>query len=293
MMPPRQALGRGLSALIPGSLRDVGADPQEREGGAQDIAVSEIRPNPYQPRTRFSEAELRDLAASIKEQGVLQPILVVRGAAGGYELVAGERRLRAVRSLGWASIPAVVKPAAGPRQMAEWAIIENVQRDDLNAIEQARAYSRLMEEFKLSAEEVAQKVGRDRATIANTVRLLKLPTEVQALLEKGELDMGHARALLAVEGAAAQKAIGLKAAREGWSVRAVEQAGRERSGLGPAGRRGRPGPAAGDADARAVEDRIRRKLGAKVTLRTAGKGGRIEIHYFTAEELERLIDLLA
>jgi ParB family chromosome partitioning protein len=178
--------------------------------------------------------------------------------------------------------------------MAEWAIIENVQRDDLNAIERARAYSRLMEEFKLSAEEVAQKVGRDRATIANTVRLLKLPAEVQTLLEKGELDMGHARALLAVEGAAAQKAIGLKAAREGWSVRAVEQAGRERGLPGSAGRRegGRPA-AAGDADVRAVEDRIRRKLGAKVTLRPAGKGGRIEIHYFTAEELERLIDLLA
>jgi ParB family chromosome partitioning protein len=293
MMPPRQALGRGLSALIPGSLRDVGADPQNRESGPQDIPVSEIRPNPYQPRTRFSEAELRDLAASIKEQGVLQPILVVRGAAGGYELVAGERRLRAVQSLGWASIPAVVKPAAGPRQMAEWAIIENVQRDDLNAIEQARAYNRLMEEFQLSADEVAGKVGRERSTIANTVRLLKLPAEVQALLEKGELQMGHARALLAVEGAAAQKAIGLKAAREGWSVRAVEQAGRERSVPGPSGRRAGGRPAAVDADARAVEDRIRRKLGAKVTIKAAGKGGRIEIHYFNAEELERLIDLLA
>jgi ParB family transcriptional regulator, chromosome partitioning protein len=292
MMAPRQALGRGLSALIPGSLRDVGADPKERESGPQDIDVSEIAPNPYQPRAHFSEGELRDLAASIKEQGVLQPILVVRGQAGGYVLVSGERRLRAVRSLGWARIPAVVKAAADPRQMAEWAIIENVQRDDLSAIEQARAYSRLMDEFKLTPEEVAQKVGRDRATIANTVRLLKLPAEIQALLEQGELDMGHARALLAVEGPAAQKAIGLRAAREGWSVRAVEQAGRERSKPGRTGLRGAGRAGGNDADARAVEDRLRRKLGAKVALKPLGKGGRIEIHYFNAEELERLIDLL-
>ncbi|HTB21770.1 MAG TPA: ParB/RepB/Spo0J family partition protein [bacterium] len=284
---PRQALGRGLNALIPGHLRDLDAP---KDAAASDIAVAEIRPNPYQPRVHFSEAELRDLAASIKEQGVLQPILVVRGAQGGYELVSGERRLRAVQSLGWTHIPAVVKPAAGPRQMAEWAIVENVQRDDLSALEQARAYTRLMDEFKLTTEEVAQKVGRDRATISNTMRLLKLAPELQALLEKGELQMGHARALLAIESPSAQKAIGLKAAREGWSVRAVEQAGRER---GPAGR-GVRGTArlVVDLDARAVEDRLRRKMGAKVTLKAAGQGGRIEIHYFNAEELERLIDLL-
>lgn len=285
----RQALGRGLNALIPGHLRDLAVAPQD--AAAREIAVAEIRPNPYQPRTHFSETELRDLAQSIKEQGVLQPVLVVRGKEGGYELVSGERRLRAVRQLGWTHIPAVVKAAAGPQEMAEWAIIENVQRDDLSPLEQARAYNRLMEEFKLSPEAVAQKVGRERATIVNTVRLLKLPAEVQALLEKGELQMGHARALLAFEGREAQKAVGQKAAREGWSVRAVEEAGRERARPGSPVRRGatRPG---GDADVQAVEERLRRKMGAKVTLKAAGKGGRIEIHYFNAEELERLIDLL-
>ena len=286
----RQALGRGLSALIPGAdvrpaapasapLEGPGAEPRE-------VPVADVRPNPYQPRTDFDEAELRDLAQSIREQGVLQPILVARSGAG-YVLVSGERRLRAVRSLGWPTVPAVVRPSAGPRELAEWAIIENVQRDDLGPLEQARAYARLMDEFSLSADDVAARVGRDRSTIANLVRLLKLPDEVQALLEKGELQMGHARALLAVENPETQKALARKAAREGLSVRAVEQACRART------RSARPaGAPALDPDTRAVEDRLRRRMGSKVRLLPSGKGGRIEIHYYSAEELERLLDIL-
>jgi ParB family chromosome partitioning protein len=277
-----------LNALIPGHLRDLDADP--KDGAARDISIAEIRPNPYQPRIRFRPEELHDLAESIREQGVLQPILVVRGKEGGYELVSGERRLRAVQQLGWTRIPAVVKAAASPQEMAEWAIIENVQRDDLSPLEQARAYNRLLEEFKLPAEEVAKKVGRDRATVANYVRLLKLPEEVQALLEKGDLQMGHARALLAIENRDAQKALGVKAAREGWSVRAVEQAGQERAKPGARAKGAKSGRR--DADLQALEERLRRKMGTKVTLAPSGKGGRIEIHYFSAEELERLIDLL-
>jgi ParB family chromosome partitioning protein len=283
---PRQALGRGLNALIPGHLRDLDADAHE--GVAKDIAIAEIQPNPYQPRVRFRAEELRDLAESIREQGVLQPILVVR-REGGYVLVSGERRLRAVQQLGWARIPAVVKASATPQEMAEWAIIENIQRDDLNPLEQARAYSRLLEEFKLPAEEVAKKVGRERATVVNYVRLLKLPAEVQALLEKGDLQMGHARALLAIESPEAQKALGLKAAREGWSVRAVEEAGQARARPGARGKRG---VKARNADLQAVEERLRRKLGTKVAILPKAKGGRIEVHYYSAEELERLIDLL-
>lgn len=282
----RQALGRGLSALIPGAA-DVPLPSPEASGLAREIPVASIGPNPYQPRLRFSESELRDLAQSIKEQGVLQPVLVVKKGGDAFELVSGERRLRAVRLLGWDTIPAVVKNAASPLEMAEWAIIENVQRDDLGPLEQARAYSRLMQEFKLSADVVAQKVGRDRSTIVNMVRLLKLPAEVQTLLEDGGLQMGHARALLALDNETLQKAIGLKAAREGWSVRAVERAGGERSRDAARKRPGR-----GDPDTGAVEDRLRRKLGAKVKLSPSGKGGRIEIHYQSAEELERLIDLL-
>ena len=284
----RQALGRGLNALIPGHLRDLDADP--KGGQASEIAVAEIRPNPFQPRSVFRGDELRALADSIKEQGVLQPILVVKSKAGGYELVAGERRLRAVKLLGWTRVPAVIKASATRQEMAEWAIIENVQRDDLNPLEEARAYKRLVDEFSLKQEEVAKKVGRDRATIANSLRLLKLPVEVQGLLEKGELQMGHARALLAIDSAEAQKAVGLKAAREGWSVRAVEKAGQERAASG--GRAKKSARRGGGAEVGAIEEKLRRKLGTKVKLLPSGKGGRIEIHYYSAEELERLIDLL-
>jgi ParB family chromosome partitioning protein len=283
----RQALGRGLNALIPGHLRDLDADPQG--GPARDLAVAEIRPNPYQPRRNFDASELKDLAESIREQGVLQPILVVK-AAEGYELVSGERRLRAVQSLGWARIPAVVKPQATPREMAEWAIIENVQRDDLSPLEQAKAYQRLIDEFQLSVEEIAKKVGRERATVANYIRLLKLAPELQELLESGALQMGHARALLAVENEAERKALGLKAAAEGWSVRLVEQAAQ----AGPAPKAAAPQSKreVSDPDRIAVEERLRRRMGTKVKILPSGKGGKIEIHYYGAEELERLLDLL-
>jgi ParB family chromosome partitioning protein len=184
----------------------------------------------------------------------------------------------------------VVKPSATPQEFAEWAIIENVQRDDLNPLEEARAYKRLVDEFNQTQEEVAKKVGRERSTVANSLRLLKLPAEVQALLEKGELQMGHARALLAIESADAQKALGSRAAREGWSVRAVEQAASER-GSGAKARK--TGKRAANVELGALEEKLRRKLGTKVKLLPAAKGGRIEIHYYSAEELERLIDLLS
>jgi ParB family chromosome partitioning protein len=283
----RQALGKGLNALIPGHLRDLNG---ETRGAAQELDISQIRRNPYQPRTVFKADELRQLADSIREQGVLQPVLVTKAKEGGYVLISGERRLRAAQSLGWQRIPALVKPAATDQELAEWAIIENVQRDDLNPLEEARAYKRLVDEFKLTQEEVAKKVGRDRSTVANAMRLLKLPLEVQTLLEKGELQMGHARALLAIESAEAQKAIGGRAAREGWSVRAVEQAAQERSG-GTRARKASARRAAG-VELGALEEKLRRKLGTKVKLLPAAKGGRIEIHYYSAEELERLIDLL-
>ena len=232
---------------------------------------------------------LKELADSLKEQGLLQPVLVVRSPGGGFELISGERRVRAAQSLGWQRIPAIIKVATA-QEMAEWAIIENVQRDDLNPLEEARSYKRLIDEFTLTQEQVAQKVGRERATVANSLRLLRLPAEVQALVEKGELQMGHARALLAIASPEAQKALGQKAAREGWSVRAVEQAGQERGRPAPsAGSKARRGP---NVELAALEERLRRKMGTKVKLVPAGKGGRIEVHYYSAEELERLLDLL-
>ena len=286
----RQALGRGLGALIPGNLNAL--DGEAAKNGVQELLLSEIRPNPYQPRTVFRPEELKALADSLKEQGVLQPVLVVKAKAGHFELISGERRLRAAQSLGWRSIPAIVKPSATPREMAEWAIIENVQRDDLNPLEEARAYKRLLDEFQLTQEEVAQKVGRERSTVSNSLRLLKLPTEVQSLLENGGLQMGHARALLALDSAEAQKFIGQKAASEGWSVRAVEKAGQQRAEeLG--GARRKAARRGGNVELAAIEEKLRRKLGTKVKLLPAGKGGKIEVSYFSAEELERLIDLLS
>jgi ParB family chromosome partitioning protein len=285
----RQALGKGLNALIPGHLRDLDA-PAGGTGQPQELAIAEIRPNPYQPRTVFRPELLKELADSLKEQGLLQPVLVVRASGGGYELISGERRVRAAQTLGWQRIPAIIKVATA-QEMAEWAIIENVQRDDLNPLEEARSYKRLIDEFTLTQEQVAQKVGRERATVANSLRLLRLPAEVQALVEKGELQMGHARALLAIASPEAQKALGQKAAREGWSVRAVEQAGQERGRPeGPAGPKVRRGP---NVELAALEERLRRKMGTKVKLVPGpAKGGRIEVHYYSAEELERLLDLL-
>jgi ParB family chromosome partitioning protein len=284
----RQALGKGLNALIPGHLRDLDAPAGGGSGQPQELPTADIRPNPYQPRTVFRPEVLKELADSLREQGLLQPILVVRAAGGGYELISGERRLRAAQMLGWQRIPAIIKVATA-QEMAEWAIIENVQRDDLNPMEEARSYKRLIDEFTMTQEQVAQKVGRERATVANSLRLLRLPGEIQALVERGELQMGHARALLAIASPEAQKALGLKAAREGWSVRAVEQAGQERARPEGAAPKVRRGP---NVEVAALEERLRRKMGTKVKLVPAGKGGRIEVHYFSAEELERLIDLL-
>jgi ParB family chromosome partitioning protein len=286
----RQALGRGLGALIPGNLQDLDAEPGK--AGAQDLVLTEIKPNPYQPRTVFRDEELRELAESIKEQGVLQPVLVVKAKAGGYELVAGERRLRAVQLLGWRTIPALVRSAATRQEMAEWAIIENVQRDDLNPLEESRAYKRLMDEFKHSQDDVAVKVGRSRSAVANSLRLLRLPAEVQALLETGALQMGHARALLALDSPEAQKALAKRISAEGLSVRAVEKAGQDRAAeLG--GQRRKAARREGGVELAAIEEKMRRKLGTKVKLSPQGKGGKIEIMYFSAEELERLIDLLS
>lgn len=284
----RQALGKGLGALIPGNLQNL--DPATAGGAPKELPIAEIRPNPFQPRTVFKADELKALADSIREQGVLQPVLVVKAKDAGYLLISGERRLRAAQSLGWQRIPALVKPAATDQELAEWAIIENVQRDDLNPLEEARAYKRLVDEFQLTQEDVAKKVGKERSTVANSLRLLKLPAEVQGLLEKGELQMGHARALLAIDSAEAQKALGSRAAREGWSVRAVEQAAQERSG---GSKTRKAGKRAANVELGALEEKLRRKLGTKVKLLPAAKGGRIEIHYYSAEELERLIDLLS
>ncbi len=283
----RQALGRGLGALIPGHLQDLN---QADRASVSEVPVAEVKPNPWQPRTVFKPEELRQLADSIRQQGVLQPILVVREKKG-FTLVSGERRLRAVQLLGLARIPAVVRESVSKQEMAEWAIIENVQRADLNPLEEARAYKRLVDEFNLSQEDVAKKVGKDRATVANSLRLLRLPKDVQKMMEDGDLQMGHARALLSLERPEAIKSLAVKASREGWSVRMVERAVAERTGPSKGVKKARRRSGV-SVEVGALEDKLRRALGTKVKLLPSGKGGRIEIAYFSEEELERLMDLL-
>ncbi len=276
-MAERRALGRGLSALLPGP-----GIP-----GVQEVPVDAIAANPRQPRKRFAAAELEALAASIREQGVISPLILRRGR-DGYELVAGERRLRAARLAGLRSVPAVVRDVADA-QALELALVENLQREDLNAVEEAEAYRRLIEDFGLSQEAVARRVGRDRSTISNALRLLRLPTKVLDDLAAGTLSEGHARALLALGRAADQLRVRDLIVKGGLSVRGAEALVRRQKGReagAPARRRPKP---ATDHDLGALEDRLRDALGTKVRIARRGKGGTVEIEFYSNEDLDRIL----
>ena len=272
----KRVLGRGLSALLPGAA--------EREPDFLRIPVSEIRGSGQQPRRSFSPEELRDLVESIREKGVLQPV-IVRPTAAGYELVAGERRLRAAQAAGVGTIPAIVKKYSD-RESLEAALVENVQRADLNAIELAEAYHRLAAEFSLSHEEIARRVGKDRVTVANTVRLLKLPAAVKQAVVDGRLSAGHARALLSAP-AGRLLAIFEAALRKGLSVREVERLCQEGERKATPRKQHRHDPHLKD-----LEDRLSRRGGTRVRIRGTPKKGRFEVSYFSEEEFERLCDLL-
>jgi len=272
----KKVLGRGLSALLPGAA--------EREPDFLRIPVSEIRGSGQQPRRSFSPEELRDLVESVREKGVLQPV-IVRPTAAGYELVAGERRLRAALAAGVGTIPAIVKKYSD-RESLEAALVENVQRADLNAIELAEAYHRLAAEFSLSHEEIARRVGKDRVTVANTVRLLKLPAAVKQAVVDGRLSAGHARALLSAP-AGRLLAIFEAALRKGLSVREVERLCQEGE------RKATPRkPHRHDPHLKDLEDRLSRRGGTRVRIRGTPKKGRFEVSYFSEGEFERLCDLL-
>lgn len=272
----KKVLGRGLSALLPG--------PAERNVEFLRIPVGEIRASGSQPRRTFAPEELRELVDSVREKGVLQPVLV-RPAETGYELVAGERRLRAAQAAGVEAIPALVKRMSD-RESLEAAVVENVQREDLNAIELAEAYHRLGHEFSLSQEEIARRVGKDRATVANTVRLLKLPAAVRQAVVDGRLSAGHARALLSAP-PARLPAIFDAALRKELSVREVErmcQAAEKR----PPSRK----PSRRDPHLQVLEERLSRLGGTRVRIRGSAGKGRVEIAYFSEGELSRLCDIL-
>jgi ParB family transcriptional regulator, chromosome partitioning protein len=284
----RRRLGRGLEALL-GPTREEA----EREGSLVELPIGEIRPNPYQPRRDVDPAALEELKASILKAGLLQPIVVrsARGDGGmGFELIAGERRLRACQSLGWERIPAV-KRDVDDRTVLTLALIENLQRDDLSPVDEGRGYERLIAEFNLTQQDVAAAVGRDRSTVANALRLLKLPAAVLTLLHEGRLSVGHARALLALEDSRAATALAKEAVDLGLSVRDVED--RVRGGRAPV-RRPRLKQGVGPApEVRRIEDALRRRLGTdvRVTLRAKGKG-QIHLNFYSNDDLARLLELL-
>jgi ParB family transcriptional regulator, chromosome partitioning protein len=277
--PRRSGLGRGLEALL--------AVDTPTEGYAL-IAVGSVAPNPRQPRTLFDGDALEALAASIRQVGVLQPIMVgPAGDDGKYPLIAGERRLRAARMVGLAEIPAVIRPTDDVSSLAE-AVIENVQREDLGPLEEAAAYRALMEDCTMTHEQVAERVGKSRSAITNTVRLLNLPAPIQALVTDRTLSAGAARALLGVEDEDRAVAVAKKAARDGWSVRQVEDAVRHLREAGasePTARAAQPRP----AQVIALEERLADRLGAPVRIAYGkGGGGRLTVRFGSVDDLERI-----
>lgn len=279
-MTLQRRLGRGLGGLLQST---VASDPTPEELRATtDLPVADIRPNPYQPRRLFDEGALLELRSSIQEHGLLQPI-VVRRAVGGYEVVAGERRLRACKALGHERIPAIVREVddAG---MQTLALIENLQREDLNPLEKARALRSMMGAQNLTQEGVAVRVGKDRTTVANLLRLLELPEDVRVLVEEGRLSFGQARAILQATGDAKRSQLARWAVEKELSVRDVERFARLAPGAKQKARR----PA--DAFLADIEGRLRRALGTKVRVSRRGSGGRIEIDYQDAAHLDTLLD---
>jgi ParB family chromosome partitioning protein len=271
----------------------LGEDERAGRSDARTLKVDTIVPNPFQPRREFAEEELSDLASSIKENGLLQPVVVRPAPAGTgqqWELVAGERRWRAVQRLGWAEVPVLVRPL-DDRAMLVLALVENLQRAELSALEEATGYQRLIDEFQLSQQQVADAVGRNRSTVANSLRLLQLPASVRHLLAEGRLTAGHARALLGVGNDQQLTEMARRAADEGWNVRQVEA---EVQRLRPAreGTAVRP-PRPREAAERRLEEELQRALGTAVKIRRGrGMKGRIEIPFYGAEDFERLYELL-
>lgn len=282
----RRRLGRGLEALL-GPTREEA----EREGSLVELPVKDIRPNPLQPRREVDPAALEELKSSIQQAGLLQPVVVRPSPAGsGFELIAGERRLRACQALGWEKIPAV-RRNVDDRTVLTLALIENLQRDDLSPVDEARGYERLIAEFELTQQDVAIAVGRDRSTIANALRLLKLPDAVLQMLHDGHLSVGHARALLALDDPRTVTALAREATAQGLSVRDVED--RVRGGRAPERRPRLKRGLAPAPEVRRVEDALRRRLGTdvRVTLRAKGKG-QLHVAFYSNDDLARILELI-
>jgi ParB family transcriptional regulator, chromosome partitioning protein len=278
-MTRKSGLGRGLDALIPSGSTGV-------TDSIRQIAVDNIAPNPRQPRTNFNAEELAELAASIREHGVIQPLVVTAGEkADHFYLIAGERRLLAARQAGLETVPAILRDA-GQQDLLELALVENVQRADLSPLESAQAYQHLADDFGLSHEEIAARVGKSRTAVTNTLRLLKLTDMAQAALAEGRITEGHARALLALTSSAAQKAALQTILHHDLNVRQTEELIRKLSGKkSPPTRKTTPDP-----EGAALEDRLRSYLGTRVSLKRRSQGGSLVIHYYSDEELDGLLE---
>ena len=285
----RNALGKGLSALIrePEPTATLPPAPQPQMSGPREIDIDLIEPSPYQPRTRFREEALEELARSIRASGIIQP-LVVRPHAARFQLIAGERRWRAAQRAGLQRVPVVLREVA-EEQVLELTLVENIQREDLNPIEQARAFDRLMTRFGMTQEQVAERTGKERATVANAVRLLNLEKPIQEMVEDGSLSAGHARALLAIVQAPLRLAVAKKAARGGLTVRQVERLASQRKRTSRIS-----GAPELDPNTRAALEELQRELGTRVLLRPrTGKGpGQLIIEFYDDQQLAAIYERL-
>lgn len=276
MTKKKRGLGRGLDALLEPSAAPI-----------RSLSLDELEPNRFQPRSDFDEAGLGELADSIRSQGVVQPIVVTPKSDGRFTIIAGERRWRAARRAGLDEVPVVIRELESDRQLLEMALVENLQRSDLNPVEEGEAYRSLKETFSLSQEEIANQVGKARSTVSNAVRLLSLPEEIQDMLRDGRLTAGQARPLLTLDNDERQLELARRAAKEGLTARQLEDL--------VGGKKKRPARrpmVALDPDTRAAAERLTRRLQTKVEIRRRGKGGTVRLHFYTEEELMRLYELL-
>jgi ParB family chromosome partitioning protein len=297
---PRR-LGRGLEALISTAKAQREQRTEEQTapnpGEVVTVRIADVTPNQYQPRRTFNDQELGELAASLRASGLLQPITVRVRSGGGWELVAGERRLRAATQLGWSEIPALVRDF-DDRAMLTLALVENLQRADLNALEEAEGYQRLLDEFELTQQQVADAVGKDRSTITNLLRVLSLPSAVRRMLEQGQISAGHARALLAVKDAKRQQELANEIIAHHLSVREVEARARtvgEESGKKAPRKtiKSPTGTLTSDPDVRRVEEQLRRRLQTDVAVQATGKGrGVVRINFYSDDDLERVLEIV-
>ena len=277
----KKALGRGLEALIPKKLIE------EKKGTSQQVPLSRIKPNPFQPRKVFRSEDLQDLVQSVKERGILQPI-VLRRKGDGWEIIAGERRYRAAQKLGMLTVPAV-EVVASDVEALELALVENLQRTDLSPLEEAEGYHRLQEEFNMTQEQIALKVGKDRATVANAIRLLRLAPEVKSLLASNQLTAGHARVLAALQTPGEQRKLAEKIIHQGFTVRDAERWLQNQKG--PT-KKNKSGVKLKDPNIAKLEENLRNWLGTKVTVKTQGKQkGTICFEYYSLDDLDRVLNL--